>query len=299
VRVFISWSGDRSRGVAELLRDWLPDVINAVEPWMSSEDIEKGAVGLAEISRELNDCSFGIVCLTQENQGRAWINYEAGALSKSVGDNPNRVATLLIDITSSTEVTGPLSQFQATLLTLNDMKRLAQSLNSATESPRPPDRIDRVVERLWPDFEPKLAEALSASGARAPNKRPRSQQDVLDELLTLTREIARTMPEFSLYREQMLENERVAQLNARRARPVSMAQRQAVEAALEDVLGESQLRDRNEWAISWVANDRVTVNTRHPLDPAIEVRLRSLAAAHNVKLRAVNAVDGGVDLGGS
>jgi hypothetical protein len=43
MKLFISWSGEASHAVAKAFREWIPSVINAVEPWLSDEDIATGA----------------------------------------------------------------------------------------------------------------------------------------------------------------------------------------------------------------------------------------------------------------
>jgi hypothetical protein len=61
MKIFVSWSGRRSKAVAELMSDWLKCVIQASQPWISTRDIDRGAIWFSEINDKLKDVSVGIV----------------------------------------------------------------------------------------------------------------------------------------------------------------------------------------------------------------------------------------------
>lgn len=107
MKVFISWSGELSQLVALCLRSWIHDVIQIAEPYVSSEDLEKGSRWFAEVDKELGICEFGITCLTRENMNKPWVLFEAGAMSRSI--NSARVTPLLVDLTPA-DLSGPLAQ---------------------------------------------------------------------------------------------------------------------------------------------------------------------------------------------
>ncbi|WP_181415729.1 toll-Interleukin receptor [Nitrosomonas ureae] len=166
------------------MSDWLCCVIQASRPWISTRDLDRGSLWFGEINDQLKDTSVGIICLTQENKGRPWILFEAGALAK--GLSTSRVCTFLIDLESK-DLEDPLAQFNHTFPTKESVLELVRTLNGTLVSNSLDHRIlEQVFDTYWPQFEEKFNDILSRIEAQAPSK-PRPKEDVLVEILENTR----------------------------------------------------------------------------------------------------------------
>ena len=150
VKIFISWSGDASRHVAELLREWIPNVIQEIEPFVSSQDISKGERGMDRIGQNLSETDFGIVCLTEANIAAPWINFEAGALSKSV--TRSHVIPLLCGMNQIDVANSPLRQFQYAQVNEDEMRRVVADINANCGKPLSSPRLESAFDTWWPVF---------------------------------------------------------------------------------------------------------------------------------------------------
>ncbi|MCC5612565.1 toll/interleukin-1 receptor domain-containing protein [Nostoc sp. CHAB 5834] len=190
MKVFISWSGERSNQVAELFKVWLKCVIQNSNPWVSSEDIENGSWWFNEIGNQLADTSIGIICLTKENKDKPWILFEAGALTK--GLSTSRVSPFLIDL-APTDLTSPLSQLNATTPNKKGVQSLVRTINaSLKEGALPLDVLDKVFETYWPQFEKGLSKII-AETKEGPDAPARDDKDILNELLVTVRSFDRRL----------------------------------------------------------------------------------------------------------
>jgi hypothetical protein len=190
MKLFISWSKRRSHELALLLKRQLPDIIQEIDPWVSSEDIDKGQRWARDIGQQLGKMNQGIICLTPENLAQPWLNFEAGALAKALDDS--RVRPLLLDILPSA-VSGPLDQFQATRVSdRTDMRRLVQSLSDACNQPLDVQRLDREFERTWPEMARGIAQIINSS-SDTPEVAQRGTEDIVREVLDRIRELQRSI----------------------------------------------------------------------------------------------------------
>ena len=187
MKVFLSWSGETSKQVASALRDWLPNVIQAIDPWMSSEDIDKGARWSSDIAKELATTKAGIICVTPDNGSGPWLNFEAGALSKTV--DKEMVCPYLFRLRPS-DLTGPLVQFQASEATKKDTQRLVETLNKVLQpKPLPERKLLESFEMWWEKLELTLA---SIKADDPPHHPIRSLDEMLQEVLSIVRDQSRT-----------------------------------------------------------------------------------------------------------
>ena len=189
MKVFISWSGERSKAVARALRSWIPGVFQNVDPWMSEKDIEAGAMWLNEIMAGLQEASFGIVCITPENQNAPWLHFEAGAIAKEVG--VNLVCPYLFSLSGSQFQNNPLIHFQYKQANETGTKEIVESINKVIEKPINQDILSQTFELWWPKLDQQLND-IPEPDAEPENER--SPQSMLEELLGLVRQMSRSLP---------------------------------------------------------------------------------------------------------
>ncbi len=189
MKVFISWSGTLSQNIAILLRDWIGDVLQGTEVWISSDDIDKGSLWFGDIGTQLATTSVGILCLTRENITAPWVLFEAGALSK--GLSKTRVCPLLINLPHA-ELKPPLSQFNGTLPMKDDMLKLIRTINAQNaDKALSEDRIQKSFEKWWDDFNSKFSAILTEYKPTTETHR-RSVENMVQEILEITRSIQKS-----------------------------------------------------------------------------------------------------------
>ena len=157
-RVFVSWSGERSRSAALGLKSLLLDVLGERLDVFISAHMDPGVVWVQELGKELEGSDFGILCLTQDNVQSPWLLFEAGALAKNFG--AARVVPYLID---DLVLTGPLNQFQHVKADRQGTLRLLESINALRDKPTQIDRLHRSFDKWWADLDQTLTNLPGAA----------------------------------------------------------------------------------------------------------------------------------------
>jgi len=180
MRVFISWSGERSRAIGEVLRQWLPLVIHAVDPYFSPDEIIKGSIWESQIASALEDISVGILCLTPDSLQAPWVMFEAGALSKRLEES--RVCPLLFGVEPK-DVSGPLLEFKPTEFSKDEMRRIVEMINEQVKE-LSSNNLRATFEKWWPSLESDVERILTIPQPE-PQTRRSSERELLEQILEL------------------------------------------------------------------------------------------------------------------
>ena len=190
MKVFISWSGKRSRALANALKEWVPLIVQNAKPWVSDKDISAGDRWAQAIAGELETSNFGILCITPENLSSEWILFEAGALSKAMQDA--KVIPLLFGLELS-DLSGPLSQFQALKVDEQGMLNALKAINDVSDAKTDETTIEQLVPALWPQLQEKLDQIPDKVESE---KHIRPQTEILEDLVSQVRGLGTRMRDF-------------------------------------------------------------------------------------------------------
>jgi hypothetical protein len=183
--VFLSWSKDRSRVIAEVFFRRLPHILPSVNAFMSPH-IAGGELGIQAIHKALDGAAFGLAFLTPENVTETWLNYECGALSAQLASGKGKVATVVLDIEG-------LQHLQFTKLTAAGIKKLMTELNEllGEEDKRSTDVLNDAIDQWWPVMELEITTALKGLGEvqSTPRSIDGKVTDTLNLLINLSRNV--------------------------------------------------------------------------------------------------------------
>ena len=115
--LFIGWSGEPSRDIAQQFRDWIEKVHPGIFPFVSFEDIRPGMDWRKTLSQSLMKANFGVTCMTQANLNAPWLLYETGLLSMATSvNNPDgepRIAPVLFGVVHTDKLPDAIRPYQS------------------------------------------------------------------------------------------------------------------------------------------------------------------------------------------
>lgn len=207
INVFISWSGLKSGEVAKVLHNWIDVALQFTNPYLS-KNIGAGKRWSNDVASNLEQTNFGILVLTEKNIHSDWILFEAGALTKHLGES--RVIPCLIDLEPS-DIGLPLSDFQAVKLP-EDILSVVKALNEEQPDPWDGSKLQRTFdafkEKFFIDYEHAIEKSKSDSKK---STKPRTIEDKVEEVL----QIVRGLPHTSLPQDHDVHAEQFYPINDR------------------------------------------------------------------------------------
>lgn len=267
-------------------------LINALDPYVSTEDIEKGTIWRTEIAAKLEETDCGILCVTPQNLHSEWMHFEAGALSKRVTET--RVCTFMMGTTAADLGTSPLSNFQHTMPDKDDFLRLLRTLNNFCGNLRSDDNaLEKVFDKFWEDIsgrldnirkdiaksKPKAKEKALPETTAAGQISPAVVDEVLSRLRGLERQQSQIINKISIPSEEESLYEKFYSGPIGPETPISLSERQGKKWESIFAVIETELMSVNNpvTVTKWAPRE---VSLRCSRDPGLSFRRWAKEMAH-------------------
>ena len=159
MNVYIGWSGDTGRKLAEILKRWLGAILPEIH-FVTNDEIESVSdflSALRALRNLLATADYGILCLTKESLDSTWLAYEAGMLAQR--EPPVPVISFLFGVN---HVHGLFRNYQCYgsdktgILRLVDML-LLEAVEKDVELP-PVNAVRKRADLMLPAFQSDLKE---------------------------------------------------------------------------------------------------------------------------------------------
>lgn len=152
MHIFLAWSGENSKKLAEILDKFLRQIDPRFDCWISNHDIRKGTDWHSKLKESLKKAEAVICCLTPDNYLSPWINFEGG-VGAGRFDGP-----FCVTLDGKIADESPLSHYQFTQCTKKEIERLIAILSSSL-----PNRTKSVElsNSLWEEMNAELTNLRS------------------------------------------------------------------------------------------------------------------------------------------
>lgn len=177
MKVFISWSGTRSKLAASAFRDYCDACLPGIDCFMSDVEITSGERWQDAVAKGLEEASTGVVFVTPENKEKPWILFESGALSKQV---TNAVHIVRFDLQPE-QLPRPLSQFQSPECSVEGFDDV---LNAIWKDGYSRTITSHLFEKYKSTFAYGLAEQIAEIPADPPQGEPRYPEKTDEDFRT-------------------------------------------------------------------------------------------------------------------
>ena len=153
-KVFIAWSGDKSKAVGSKLQRRFQTILPNLKI-IFSPSFTPGAAWANRLQLSLRTANYAILCVTKEGLDSRWMNFEAGAAWKAL--RQNSVCPLLLNVEAN-DLSGPLSLFQAKRFAREDFEQLCIYLGSKARTNA--NVVRQNLDAVWIRLEDEVKEIL-------------------------------------------------------------------------------------------------------------------------------------------